>query len=163
MKLTTSYRIWPTFESIAKRAEDLSPVMSNIKTFMVAPRAARAWLTSGLQSQSGELRDAITTWSGKVSAGVTLRTKKGRDLVLPKGQVHTYGKKKQAKVKKKQVRVRAHSRAGVNIGEHMRTNPGSPWGDIPARPFFVTGKDFGQGESGKIREMIGKFIKNATT
>ncbi len=121
---------------IAELADDLTPVMNRIRGEVFSPAIAPSWALSGLHSASGELRQAITAWSGKRSAGITLRTRKGRDLVLPKAMTHTKGRSKQAKAKKKILTIKGHSRGGRSVLGHERRNPGAPWGDIPARPFF---------------------------
>lgn len=56
-------------------------------------RCRLGWVL-GCTSRSGELQRAVVTFAGKVSAGVGIRTVKGRDLVLPKAVTHTFGRKK---------------------------------------------------------------------
>lgn len=110
-------------EELARfRIKDFSPVMETIRQSYMVPAARSAWAGSGLVSRSGELESAITPFSGKVSAGVGIRTVKGRDLVLPKAAVHTFGRKKFANKR----------RRNKKTGKYFRR---SPWGDIPARPF----------------------------
>lgn len=105
------------------RVRDFSPVLSQAKSLYMQPMARRAWASSGLKSKSGALKKAITPFSGKSSLGVWLRTSKGKDLVLAKANVHTYGRKKH------------ENRQGINRKTGARRRP-SPWGDIPARPFM---------------------------
>lgn len=105
--------------------KDFTPVMEQIRDKFMVPAAKTAWAASGLQSRSGELEAAITPFAGKTSAGVGVRTIKGRDLVLPKAIVHTFGRKKFANKR----------RRNRKTGKDFRR---SPWGDIPARPFTPT-------------------------
>ena len=144
-------------DRIADRARDFSPVMERIRDKVFAPAIGPAWASSGLHELTGELRDATTAWSGKRSAGVTLRTSKGKDLVLPKAATHTNGRAKQAKVRKKTVRIKAHTRGGKSVGGYERKNLGGPWGDIPARPFFPADEVFTREES-KMKTMIEEYL-----
>lgn len=110
-------------EELARlRIKDFSPVMQTIRDRYMQPASRSAWAGSGLVSRSGELEAAITPFAGKVSAGVGIRTVKGKDLVLPKAVVHTFGRKKFANKR----------RRNKKTGKYFRR---SPWGDIPARPF----------------------------
>lgn len=106
--------------SIARlRVKDFSPVMEKISRRYLKTMARRGWSASGLHSISGELKRAITPFDGKRSAGVGLRTSKGRDKVLPKAIAHTYGVKKHSGKRRS-----------------SKTTRRSPWGTIPARPFM---------------------------
>ncbi len=105
------------------RIRDFSPVTKKVESRFLRSARRRGWGTSGLKSRSGELFRAVTTFSGKRSAGIGIRTDKGKDLVLPKTIVHTYGKRK-------------HSNPVHKKGR--KSGRRSPWGDIPARPFIPT-------------------------
>lgn len=114
-------------EQLVKQGKDLAPAMAEIKRSVFSGLAVRSWGRSGLHVQSGELLRSITPFSGKVSAGIGLRSKKGRDLVWPKAVTHTFGRKKGS----------SKRRMGRN-GKYRRL---SPWGDIPARPFIPVETD----------------------
>jgi len=136
----------PVTEELARlRIKDFSPVMAQIKDRFMAPAARAAWAASGLHSRSGELEGAVTPFAGKVSAGVGVRTIKGRDLVLPKAIVHTYGRKKWA------------NKRTINrkTGKYKRR---SPWGDIQARPF--TPNELPAGAKAEAEQMIVDFIND---
>lgn len=136
----------PLAEELARLLiKDFSPVMTTIKDRFMVPLARASWTASGLHSRSGELEGAITPFAGKVSAGIGVRTVKGRDLVLPKAIVHTYGRKKWA------------NKRGFNrkTGKSRRR---SPWGDIPARPF--TPDSLPAGYKAEAEQMIVDFIND---
>lgn len=136
----------PVAEELARlRVKDFTPVMEAIKQRFMEPMAHASWAASGLHSRTGELEGAITPFSGKVSAGVGVRTTKGRDLVLPKAIVHTYGRKKWA------------SKRGFNR-KTKQAKRRSPWGDIPARPFIP--QDMPAGYKAAAEQMIVDFIND---
>lgn len=121
------------------KIKNFSPVMARIRDRYMRPMARRSWAASGLNRISGELKAAITPFAGKRSSGVGLRTWKGRDLVLAKAVVHTYGKKKHE--------------------YHRRRNrKKSPWGDIPARPFMPSGMPVGYRDGSEC--LIVEFIND---
>ena len=136
----------PTLQRMLKKGHDFSPVMARVEREIFAPLKLTAWGRSGLHSISGELFRAVETWHGKSSAGVTLKKKKAFDLVPPKAVTHTYGRKKFSnKQGYKRIKIRGYDKrrgedrhAKYVFGEKRR----SPWGDIPARPFFPTKRDF---------------------
>jgi hypothetical protein len=119
---------------------DFTPVMAKIRDRYMEPLARSAWASSGLKSRTGELAGAVTPFAGKVSAGIGLRTTKGKDLVLAKAYAHTFGRKK------------ASSKRGVNRKTRKYKRP-SPWGDIPARPFIPSALP------SHLREPIENMIK----
>jgi len=131
---------------LAKRSEDLSPIMRKIEQEVFAPEAEAAWAASGLHSKSGELKSAITPFAGKVSSGVGLRSYKGRDLVWPKAVTHTFGRKKGSN-KPGRSRVRR-----MFLRKYQ-----TPWGDIPARPFIPSESDI-RARSGRIMKLIEEYI-----
>jgi|LGOV01.1.fsa_nt_gb phage gpG-like protein len=103
------------------RIKDYSPVMQKISDRYLKTMARRGWSGSGLHSVSGELEKAITPFHGKRSAGVGIRTTKGKDKVLPKAITHTYG---------------ARKGSFPQGPKGRRSGRKSPWGRIPARPFM---------------------------
>lgn len=131
---------------LAKKSSDLSPVMRKIEQEIFEPEARAAWEASGLHSKSGELKEAITPFAGKVSSGVGLRSYKGRDLVWPKAVTHTFGRKKGSN-KPRSSRVRR-----MFLRKYQ-----TPWGDIPARPFIPSESDIRE-KSAKIMKLIEDYI-----
>jgi phage gpG-like protein len=127
------------------RIKDFSPVMAKIRDRYMEPAAQTAWAGSGLQSRSGELERSITAFAGKVSAGVGVRTIKGRDLVLPKAIVHSFGRKKFANKRRLNKKSKKYFRR-------------SPWGDIPARPF--TPNELPASTKAAAEKMIVEFIND---
>lgn len=134
----------PELRRLLKKARDLRPAMRRIESTVLSLSRGRAWAESGLQSRSGELQGAIKTWSGKKSAGVSVKKPAGRNLVLPKAVTHSEGRKKHQFRLKLERAVRAHTRAGSRVSRHMRKNLGGPRGDITARPFLPTGLNAGE-------------------
>lgn len=133
-------------EELARlRIKDFSPVMERIEDRFIKPAAAAAWSGSGLHSRSGELHKSVVTFSGKVSAGVGIRTVKGRDLVLPKAITHTFGRKK----------FTNRRRRNRKTGKMFRR---SPWGDIPAREF--TPNSLPPSVSAEVQSMIVEYIND---
>lgn len=135
VKLTLKDGITPELERLIKRSRNLSPAMRKIELRIMSPLKRKAWAKSGLKSRSGELRDSIKTWHGKKSAGISVHTLPGKDLVIPKAITHTRGAKRGSYTKKREYKVRGYRRGGVSVPEHYRRNAGTPWGNIPARPF----------------------------
>lgn len=133
-------------EELARlRVKDFTPVMQQIQAKYMEPAAAAAWDGSGLHSRSGELQRAVVTFAGKVSAGVGIRTVKGRDLVLPKAVTHTFGRKKFTNKR----------RRNRKTGKLFRR---SPWGDIPAREF--TPSSLPPSASAEVQTMIVEYIND---
>lgn len=158
MTIKVTYKVRHDLEQILAKAEDISPVMQKVRLTLLAPKAKAAWQKSGLKSRTGQLEQAITPWSGKRSTGVTLRTKRGRDLVLPKASIHMSGAKKQKWKKKQTGKVKAHKRGWSSVSEYERRNPGSPWGDIKARPFFLKRNALSAAEQTTIAAMVERHI-----
>jgi len=151
---------------LAKKASDLSPLMQRIEKEVFKPAAESSWSRSGLQSRSGALKNAITPFSGKMSAGVGLRAKGGRrdkGLVFAKAHTHTFGRKKWSS-------KRAVFKAGLRMGSKGKLKWSnkimasrtwrqvkSPWGDIQARPFIPSVSDI-SGKNAKIMKLIEEYI-----
>ena len=110
--------------------------MRKIENEVMKPLKSRAWKGSGLKARSGELRDAIQTWHGKKSAGISIRTSPGKDLVIPKAVFHSEGAKRGQYRNKDRYKVSRYSRRGKNVKAHTRRNAGAPWADVKARKFI---------------------------
>lgn len=137
--------ISPELQRLVKQADDLQPVMRRVESEIIEPEAVQAWSGSGLHSRTGALRAAIVTWHGKVSAGVTLKAKGGRKdvgLIFPKAATHMYGRKK------------------FSSKQGAKSKRRSPWGDIPARPFFAEAQDI-ERRRGAIITMIEEHLRHA--
>lgn len=132
--VTVNENVTKKLRRLLRIARNLAPAMRQIERRILMTPIYGAWQRSGLRARSHELRRAVQAWSGKRSAGVSLRSKRGRDLVLPKAFTHTFGAHKQ------QWHGRGANRASYAVTRggttFRRRNPGSPWGAIPARPFF---------------------------
>lgn len=148
--------VTPAMLKLLKKTRDLTPAMREIDYRIMKPLKSKAWAASGLKSRSGELRDAVTTWHGKKSAGVSVRSSAGKDLIIPKAVLQSEGAKKHQHTKKRSYRVRAHDRAGRKVGQHTRRNAGAPWGDVKARPFIPT--RLGPGETQSAIRILEGFI-----
>jgi hypothetical protein len=123
----------------AKKAGDLSPVMRSFARDVLSPLKGQSWRSSGLHEKSGELRDAVQVWSGKRSAGITLRTEPGHDLIIAKATTHQSGARKDSfrNQKKLAYRVKGYTtRGGRNVKGYAKRRVVSPWGNIPKRQFF---------------------------
>lgn len=155
------------FDQSMKKLElsvkDFSPVTKTIEKVFLATAKRRAWSASGLKSRTGELKGAVTSFSGKVSFGVGLRTKKGEDLVLAKAATHTFGRAKWSnKQDSKRIKVRGYDR---RRGEERHAKyiyvkkRRSPFGDIPARPFMP--QILPDREVRRIEEMLTDYIRKA--
>lgn len=136
--LTVNDGISPVLLRLVKKSRDMSPVMRQVKTGVILPKKLEAWQKSGLVSRTGELEDAVELWHGKKSAGVSVKSTPGHDLVIPKAVFHTSGARKHQYKKKGRVRVARHSRAGRRVRSYSRKNHGSPWGAVKARKFLPT-------------------------
>lgn len=128
--------ISPELQRLLKKSRNLSPAMKKIENQVMKPLKVKAWQGSGLKSRSGELRDAVETWHGKKSSGISIRTTPGKDLVIPKAVFHTDGAKRGQYNNKDRYKVSKHSRRGRNVRKHTRRNAGAPWADVPARKFI---------------------------
>ena len=136
----------PIAEELARmRVRDFTPVMGDIRDKYMRPLAQAAWAGSGLRSISGELHGAVTPFAGKVSAGVGLRTVKGRDLVLAKAITHTFGRDKWSSKRRFDRKTRKYRRR-------------SPWGDIPARPF--TPSTLPGPMQSEVESMVIEYVRN---
>lgn len=138
IKMTVKDNLTPALKRIAKRGDDLMPVMDRIENEIMKPMRTAAWGSSGLRSRSGELRNAIATWHGKYSAGITLRSKAGRDLILPKAATHMGGAKKGSfgRQRKSAFKVKGYFANGRRVKAYTKKAGVFPWGDIQARVFF---------------------------
>ena len=123
---------------------DFTPVMTKIRDRYMAPLAERAWAESGLHVRTGELKGAITPFAGKVSAGIGLRTSRGKDLVLAKATTHAFGRKK-GEAKRRMSR------------KTKKLKRPSPWGDVPARPFTPDALPAAMVEP--IQDLIREYIR----
>ena len=132
--------------------KDFSPVMEKVRARYMSPMAWQAWSRSGLRSHTGELKGAVTPFSGKVSAGIGFRTKRGKDLVLPKVYTHTFGQRRMFKWKKKYMRKNPKRAFGTWVGGRGV----SPWGDVPARPFIPS--EFPVHMQEPVRDMVREYL-----
>jgi len=153
--------ISPSLQRMAKNISDFRPVMARVEKEIFKPLRLAHWGRSGLRSRSGELFASVETWHGKRSAGVSLKTKAGHDLVIPKAMTQSRGAKKNAfsKRRKKQWKIKSHIRRGVKISAHVKSKGPLPWGDIPARPFMPEDQDLKQHQSA-IGKMVGEYIQD---
>lgn len=154
-KITVKNDATKRLRKLLRVARNLAPAMRQIERRVLMVPIAGAWQRSGLRARSHELRKAVQAWSGRRSAGLSLRSKRGRDLVLPKAYTHTFGAHKQ------QWHGKGKNRASYKVtrggSTFDRKNPGSPWGAIPARPFFPdTGRFTAQRD--RMGEIITRFI-----
>lgn len=151
--------ITPGLHQIAKMADNFKPVAARIEREILKPLRAAEWSKSGLQSRTGALLRAITTWHGEKSAGVTLKAKGGRKdvgRIFAKAATHTSGAKKFS-FKQGYHRSKKGSAKKSSIIKAKRR---SPWGDIPARQFFPEEQDL-QSKKPAIIEMIKEHLQNA--
>ncbi|MGV0961862.1 MAG: hypothetical protein ACOYB1_18710 [Limnohabitans sp.] len=153
--------ISPHLARMAKHVSNFTPVMARVEREVLKPLRLTAWGRSGLRSRSGQLFAAVETWHGKRSAGVTLKSDRGHDLILPKAMTQAHGAKKNAfsRRRKKQWKVKSYSRIGLNIRAHVKSKGPLPWGDIPARPFVPDERDLRQHQE-KISQMVGGYIQD---
>lgn len=148
--------ITPAMKRKLKRTRDMSSAMRKIETTVIRPLRSRAWSGSGLESQSGELKDSVTTFHGKKSAGLSVRSKAGHDLIIPKAVTHLRGAKRYAFRKKSRARVKSHHRDGAKVRSYSRRNPGSPWGRIKKRGFLPT--KFSTADIARITQTLKEYI-----
>ena len=150
--VTVKNGITPELEQLAAQAEDMSPAMRKIERRLLAPSIYPAWSRSGLRQKTGELRKAVAGWHGKKSAGITLKTRPGKDLVLPKAHMHMSGKEKHQHKKKDDYKLR--SKKGKTF---KRKNLGAPWGNVQARPFLPEANRL-RAHQDKMAELIKKYL-----
>lgn len=151
--VTVNENVTKKLRRLLRIARNLAPAMRRIERRILMAPIAGAWQRSGLRARSHELRRAVQAWSGKRSAGLSLRNV---GLARAKARTHTYGAHKQqwhgrGAFKTEYPVFRKSGRA------FMRKNPGSPWGAIPARPFFPDTSRF-TAQKDRMAEIIGKFI-----
>ena len=156
--------ISPTLQRMAKHITNFKPVMARVENEVFKPLRITAWGRSGLRSRSGELFAAVKTWHGERSAGVTLKSDRGHDLILPKAMTQTQGAKKNAfsRRRKKQWKVKGYSRRGVKVKAHTKSKGPLPWGDIPARQFMPKDRDLEQHKAA-IGRMTEEYIQDVFT
>ncbi len=143
----------PALLELTKKVKDLSRPMRDIERQVMRPLKERAWKSSGLKKESGDLRDSVKTFSGKKSAGVGL---KAQGLVAGRAVLLNQGAKKNQYRRKRKIKIRAHSRQGRAVAEHTRRNNGSPWGKIK-KSQFIPSKLSGSDEK-KIFTIMEKYI-----
>lgn len=125
----------PELQRLLKRAGDLSPGLKKVEDGVLRPLKRRAWSGSGIRSRSGELKESVVTFHGKRSAGISVHTVPGKDLIIPKAHTLTKGAKRHQFRVKKPPLVRAYRRLGRLVAPHRRFMIGTPFGDVKARPF----------------------------
>lgn len=155
IEMKTLDEISPELGKLAKALRNMRPAMKRIEREVFVPMVVTSWLRGGLRSRTGELRKSITPWSGKTSAGVSVRTKRGRDLVLPKAFTFLEGRRAKQFKKKDTYKVK---RGGTTFD---RKNAGSPWGAIPRRPFFPESADL-RGKTDRIKNIIAAFLREVS-
>jgi len=135
-------KISPALARLARNATSMAPAMQKIESRILKPLRLSALGSSGITPRTGELFAAVDTWSGRVSAGITLRSKPGKDLIIPKASTMMKGAQKNSygRRRKKQWTVKAYSRTTASgtftVQRHSKSKGPLPWGNIPARPFF---------------------------
>ena len=152
-KVTVKDEATKKLRRLLRVARNLAPAMRQIERRILMVPIAGAWQRSGLRARSGELRRAVQAWSGRRSAGLSLRIV---GLARAKARTHTFGAHKQ------QWHGRGKNRAsyavtGKSGAKFQRRNPGSPWGAIPARPFFPDTSRL-TAQKDRMGEIITKFI-----
>jgi hypothetical protein len=158
VSLTVEDGISPVLEKLIRKTRDLTPAMKEVELLVMRPLKYKAWRESGLTSRSGELEDSVQTWHGKKSAGISVKTLPGKDLVIPKAVTQMSGRKSGSATRKRHYRVRKYNRGAVAVGSYTRTSSGSPWGDIPARPFIP--QVFSAMDVRRISSIIEDFFKD---
>lgn len=127
--------ITPELRRLLKKSGDLTPALKDIEHQVMRPLKLRAWDASGIRSRTGELKDSVVTFHGKRSAGVSVHTSPGKDLIIPKAHTLSKGVQRHQYRIRKTPLVRAYRRLGKMIAPHKRIIIGAPFGDIQARPF----------------------------
>jgi len=154
--MTVKDGITPELERLIKKSRNLSPAMRKVEGLVMRPLRTRAWQSSGLHSVSGDLKKSVKTWHGKKSAGISVHTLPGKDLIIPKAVTMTDGAQRGSYTKKRKYRVRGHRRGAAAVKTYQRRNPGSPWGDIKSRPFIPAGME--PHDIAKAGEIISEFL-----
>lgn len=139
-----------------KRARDMRPAMKEVERQVMQPLRASAWKSSGLKSRSGELKKSVVTFAGKKSAGISVHTTPGHDLVIPKAVTLSEGRRRREHRKRDRTAVKSHTRKGRRISGYVRRNVGSPWGNIKARPFIPD--RFSGAETSKITAILTRYL-----
>ena len=152
----------PEIEALAVRIKNLAPAMKQVESQVMGPLKQKAWSDSGIKSETGEIKKAVETFSGKRSAGVGFKAKGlGRTdagFAVARGSLLARGAKKNQYRRRKQYIVKAHIRRGKHIREHTRVNHGAPWGDIKARPFIPTA--LSSGDEKKILDILMEYVQS---
>ena len=156
MTLKQTDGISPAMLQVLKKTRNLKPAMRRVELLVLQPMRVTEWASSGLKSRSGELRDAVQTFSGKKSAGLAVHSKPGHDLIIPKAITHTRGAKKHEFRKRQRSTVKSYHRAGRKVRGYVRRNRGGPWGAVPKRPFIPTA--FNAAQQLRIRKILGEYI-----
>lgn len=154
--------ITPTLSKMARNLDDFTPVMARVEREILKPMRLSAWAGSGLHSRTGQLLGAVTPWHGKTSAGITLKTKRGSDLILAKAATHSRGAAKGSfdRRKKKQWKVKGYTTgSGRKVRAHIKRGGVFPWADIPAREFFITKQDL-ENQKPRVGAMIQEYLQN---
>lgn len=138
MTLDVRDGVSPAMLKLLKKSRNMKKAMQQIETRVIKPMAEVEWSTSGLKSRSGELKHSVVTFSGKKSAGLSVHTSPGHDLIIPKAVTHTRGAKRHEFRRKQRITVKRYSRKGRTVSGHARRNRGAPWGKIPVRRFIPT-------------------------
>lgn len=152
----------PTLQRLLNKGHDFTPVMTRVEREIFAPLRLSSWGSSGLTSRSGELFKAVDTWHGKTSAGVTLRSDAGKDLILPKAATHTRGAKRGSfeANRAKGYRVKRYTtKGGRKVKAYLKKSYVVPWGNVPAREFFPTAAEI-ERQQGRIFNMIREHLSN---
>jgi len=146
-----------SINTLISKAKDLSPVMRKIERDIMARQRIQAWNRSGLNSNTGKLKKSIKTWSGKTSAGVSVKTSGPDDWQqIAKAGQHMAGRKKgKQRRRRRKLRVKSYTRNGKKVRSYMRKSL-SPWGDIKARPFMPTALTAGQ--KNKIKKLTREYL-----
>lgn len=145
-------RISPDLARLAQALRDMRPAMRRIEREIFRPLAETAWMQGGVQSRTGELRRAVTPWSGKRTAGVTIR--RGSGLAIPKAALLQKGAKAH-KFRKRAKYTVFHPRTNRPFA---RKNPGSPWGRVRKRAFFPTRQEL-MGKTSRIELILAEFLR----
>lgn len=141
----------PNLAHLAQALHDMRPALKRIEREIFRPLAETARAQAPFRT--GELRQAITPWSGKFSAGLSIRR---RGLVIPKAALLLKGSA--AHKFKKRAKYRVRSRKG-NVFE--RRNTGSPWGRVRRRRFFPTRNEL-MGQVPRIEQIISAYLRTAS-
>ena len=144
----------PEIEALVDRIKNLAPAMKQIETQVMLPLKRKAWSSSGIKPETGEIKKAVKTFSGKRSAGVGF---KASGLVASRGLQLARGARKHQYRRKRRVTIKAHTRRGKAVSEHTRVNHGSPWGSVKARHFVPT--SLSGGDEKKIIDILENYVQ----